>query len=68
MKIILDSSFVISSSLHGIIISEAYGIPARIIRPDDFFADKFWQYEPLFKYEDYYYGTGRSNFTYANNI
>lgn len=57
---ILDSQFVISSSLHGIILAEAYGIPARLL--------KVTNNEPLFKYEDYYLGTKRSNFQCANSI
>ncbi len=57
---ILDSRFVISSSLHGIILAEAYGIPARLIvlKGD----------EPMFKYMDYYLGTNRPNFQYATSI
>ena len=43
---------VIASSLHGLIIAEAYGIPARYVR--------FTEREPMLKYEDYYLGTGRS--------
>lgn len=57
---ILDSKFVISSSLHGIIIAEAYGIPARYLR----LSDK----EPMFKYQDYYYATGRENFVIATSF
>lgn len=57
---ILDSAFVISSSLHGLIIAEAYGIPARYVR----LSEK----EPLFKYQDYYLGTGRSEFTFATSL
>lgn len=57
---ILDSEFVISSSLHGLIIAEAYGIPARYLR----LSDK----EPLFKYQDYYYATGRPDFTFATSV
>jgi pyruvyltransferase len=57
---ILESQFVISSSLHGIVIAEAYGIPARLL--------KITENEPLFKYEDYYLGTGRSEFKYATSI
>lgn len=57
---ILDSKFVISSSLHGIIIAEAYGIPARLL--------KITENEPLLKYEDYYFGTGRPYFQYANSV
>lgn len=50
---------VISSSLHGIILSEAYGIPCVWLNdiPDS-----------PFKYEDYYESTGRSSFPKANNI
>lgn len=57
---ILDSKFVISGSLHGIIIAEAYGIPARYLR----LGDK----QNLFKYRDYYEGTGRPNFRYATSV
>jgi pyruvyltransferase len=57
---ILDSKFVISSSLHGIIIAEAFGIPARYLRVTE--------NEPLLKYYDYYQGTNRSDFKFATSI
>jgi len=57
---ILDSKFVISSSLHGIIIAEAYGIPARLLRVT--------KNEPFFKYVDYYLGTNRPYFQFASSI
>lgn len=57
---ILDSRFVISSSLHGIILAEAYGIPARYVR--------ITENEPVFKFYDYYLGTGRASFEYASSI
>lgn len=57
---ILNSQFVISSSLHGIIVAEAYGIPARWLRISE--------HEPLLKYQDYYLGTGRKNFKYATSV
>jgi len=57
---ILDSRLVVSCSLHGVIIAEAYGIPARLMRVTD--------NEPLFKYIDYYSGTGRPDFKYATTI
>jgi pyruvyltransferase len=60
IKSILNSQFVISSSLHGIVIAEAYGIPARMIRVTE--------NEPLLKYYDYYMGTNRPNFCYATSI
>ena len=34
IEAILDSKFVILGSLHGLIIAEAYGIPARALRED----------------------------------
>lgn len=57
---ILDSEMVISSSLHGIIVAEAFGIPARMLR--------ITETEPLFKYEDYYLGTNRTSFEFATSI
>lgn len=57
---ILNSKFVISSSLHGVILAEAYGIPARLLR--------LTEEEPLFKFYDYYKGTGRSEFYYATSV
>ncbi len=57
---IIESKFVISSSLHGLVIAESFGIPARLLR--------ITQDEPLFKYADYYLGTGRPEFHYATTI
>lgn len=48
---ICGSQLVLSSSLHGIIVAEAYGIPARLILS---------RTEALLKYEDYYSGTNRA--------
>ncbi len=57
---ILDSEFVISGSLHGIIVAEAFGIPARYVR----LSEK----EPLFKYVDYYLATGREGCSFATSV
>jgi pyruvyltransferase len=57
---ITESKFVISTSLHGLVIAESFGIPARLLR--------MTQNEPLFKYADYYLGTGRQEFQYATTI
>lgn len=57
---ICSARLVISSSLHGIILAEAYGVPAVMLQsvnaPD------------LFKYRDYYESTGRAKFPIANTI
>ena len=60
IEAILDSELVISSSLHGSSIAEAFGIPARVLKVTD--------NEPLFKYEDDYRGTGRSQFKIAFSV
>lgn len=60
IQAIVNSKFVISSSLHGIVVAEAYGIPARYLRLSDS--------EPLYKYIDYYSGTNRLHFDYATSI
>lgn len=57
---ILKAKFVISGSLHGIIVAEAFGIPARLLR--------ITEKENIFKYQDYYCGTGRSNFRIAYSL
>lgn len=49
-QIISKSELVISSSLHGIILADSYGVPCRPVLS--------W-FEPVFKYFDYFYGTGR---------
>ncbi len=57
---ILSAKFVISSSLHGLVVAEAYGIPARLLRVTE--------NEHIFKYQDYYFGTGRNQFRYASSV
>ncbi len=60
IKKILNSRFVISSSLHGIIVAEAFGIPARYLRVTE--------NEPLLKYQDYYLSTNRPDFQIARSV
>lgn len=57
---ILQCEFIISSSLHGLIVAEAYGIPARYIRLSET--------EAMFKFEDYYQGTGRTGIPVAGSF
>jgi pyruvyltransferase len=57
---ILESKLVISSSLHGIIVAESFGIPTRMLKMS-------WV-EPLLKYQDYYESTGRPNFRFATSV
>jgi pyruvyltransferase len=56
---ILHHDFVIASSLHGIVIAESYGIPARLIPS---------RTEPPGKYDDYYRGTGRPDWRSAPTV
>jgi pyruvyltransferase len=56
---IAASDLVVGSSLHGIVIAESLGIPARLVLSDT---------EPLFKYQDYYEGTGRTSFAPAHSV
>ncbi len=60
---ILDSKFVISSALSGVIVAEAFGIPARLL-----IVANANNTENLVKYEDYYFGTHRFSFRYATTI
>ncbi len=48
---ILSSELVLASSLHGLILSEAFNVPVRLLPPPP--------KETLFKYRDYLLGTGR---------
>lgn len=60
IDMIVSAKRVISSSLHGLILAESYGVPAVLLRPKT--------ENSLFKYEDYYLGTGRNNFPIVNSI
>lgn len=57
---ILMSKKVISSSLHGIILAEAYGVPAIFVSEG---MDK-----QLMKYEDWYHSTGRYDYPIASSV
>lgn len=57
---VVSAELVLSSSLHGLILAEAFGVPARLLRITD--------REPLFKYRDYYQGTGRQDFYPVDSI
>ena len=52
---ILSCTKVISSSLHGVIIAESYGVSAVLLGNTSGETD--------FKYQDYYLGTGRSEYS-----
>lgn len=55
---IKQSELVISSSLHGVILAEVYGVPAILLKPKT----------DLFKYYDYYYSTGRYHFPMIESL
>lgn len=57
---ICSSKLVISSSLHGIILAEAYGIPAILLDKTEF--------PDHFKYNDYYYSTGRREYPVCKTV
>lgn len=57
---LLRSRFVVASSLHGAIVAEAFGVPARFVRLSET--------ESRLKYEDYLLGTGRTDEPFATSI
>ncbi|MEH6307511.1 polysaccharide pyruvyl transferase family protein [Olivibacter sp. CPCC 100613] len=57
---IASAKLIISSSLHGVIIAEAYGVPAILL--DEVEKDN------LFKYKDYFMSTGRKEFTKVKTV
>ena len=56
---IVHSELVVGSSLHAIVVAEAFGIPARVVES---------KVEHHFKYADYYAGTGRSSYSPAPTV
>ena len=58
---ILNCDLILSSSLHGIIVAEAYKIPACWMSPQ---VSLWTRVEPVFKYHDYYLSTERDAIPY----
>ena len=56
VRYIAESEAIISSSLHGLIVAESFGIPCRWLRNENM---PSYTTDPSFKYNDYYAGTGR---------
>jgi len=61
IDIMFNSKKVISSSLHGIVLAEAYGVQAVLL--DDVATQK-----SLLKFDDYYFSTNRFKYPIAKNI
>ena len=57
---IVASEMVISSSLHGIIVAETYGVPALFLN------NGVW--DQSIKYLDWYYSTGRYNVKMISSV
>ena len=60
MRRLLGARLVVSSSLHGLVLAEAYGIPAVYL--------DWGNGEDLFKYDDYYAGTGRTRWHSGRSV
>lgn len=56
---IAGSGFVVASSLHALVLADAYGIPSRPLVPAA---------EHPLKYLDYYAGTGRADVSFAATV
>ena len=57
---IYNSKLIISSSLHGCIIAEAYGVPAILLDAVE--------RNDHFKYDDYYHSTGRYDYPICTSV
>lgn len=60
LDMLTKSRRIISSSLHGIVLAESFGIPSVYLTCHSG--------ESPFKYEDYYFGTGRFGYRVAHDI
>lgn len=58
-RIISEAELVISSSLHGLVFADAYNVPCVPLMS--------W-FEPVYKYIDYFEGTGRANVKLARTM
>lgn len=63
---ICSSKIILSSSLHGIILAEAYGIPALWLRPHKILWSNSYL-EPPVKYVDYFLSTSRNSYYFKYN-
>lgn len=59
LRDLVQSDLVIATSLHAVIVAEAFGVPARSIVNTS---------EPEFKFADYYLATGRPGYRRASSI
>ena len=59
LRALVTSRLVIATSLHAVIVAEAFGVPARSIVN---------RAEPEFKFADYYHATGRRTYERASSI
>ncbi|QKJ20358.1 polysaccharide pyruvyl transferase family protein [Microbacterium hominis] len=59
LRAIAGSRLIVGSSLHGVVVAEAFGRPARVVRSRS---------EHYLKYFDYYAGTGRYDVQFAADV
>ena len=59
LRAVVQSELVIATSMHPVIVAEAFGVPARSIVNAS---------EPEFKFADYYLSTGRPDYTRASSV
>ena len=64
---LLPCAYVISSSLHGIIVAEAFHIPARWLYLNTNITAEA-HYQLRFKYNDYYAATNRTGDDFASSV